>query len=480
MRAGSSRSGARGWVTLFAALLALGLVTDHLLGPSRPLAATPVSPLAPSLASSGDLASTWFCPALGANGTGPTRGRVIVANLAGTDLHVSALFAPSVGSSPPPVARVVAPYTRTTFRLEDEAQAPFTATTVTADGLDAAVDQEVQGPLGESITECTRASSDRWYFAAGRTDAGSTLQLSLFNPYPGPAVADLRFATDQGPTSPEALQGIVVPGRGVQVVDVGASVRGRRALATTVTVRIGRLIVDKLQLQGGDHPSGLSLTLGATAPGTTWYFADGLTSRGRTEHFEVYNPGAREAQVQLAPTLDHGTATPFELTVAPAARVSLGLGDGGRAPADDGQSWVAASVDDVPVVVERVMEVGGSRSLPRGVADTLGAPAPSRRWVFPAGSATGDADEYLIVSNPGRGRAHVDVMVSGEGHRRPLPGVSPLVIPARSRRVLRIGELVSEGVVVLDVSSDVAVVAERAQLHHATPGLSSAIGIAGG
>ena len=161
-------------------------------------------------------------------------------------------------------------YSRTTFKLDTEAPSPFTATTLSIDNGVGIVEQEVQGPLGESIAPCASNSSDHWYFAAGKTDATTTMLLSLYNPFPGDAIADLRFATDQGPTSPDAYQGLVIPGHGVAVVNVGEKVRIRSAIATSVNVRAGRLVVDKLQLQAGTGPAirGLSLVLGATAAGT--------------------------------------------------------------------------------------------------------------------------------------------------------------------------------------------------------------------
>jgi hypothetical protein len=49
----------------------------------------------------------------------------------------------------------------------------------------------------------------------------------LFNPFPGDAIVDLSFATDQGPSTPPDFQGVVVPARGVKALDVGEHVRRR-------------------------------------------------------------------------------------------------------------------------------------------------------------------------------------------------------------------------------------------------------------
>ena len=96
---------------------------------------------------------------------------------------------------------------------------------MTIDGAGGAVEQEVDGALGASVTPCSSASSDHWYFAAGRTDTDATMLVSLYNPFPVEAIADLRFATDQGPTTPDAYQGVVVPARGSLVLNIGDRVR---------------------------------------------------------------------------------------------------------------------------------------------------------------------------------------------------------------------------------------------------------------
>ncbi|MHB8467452.1 MAG: DUF5719 family protein [Acidimicrobiales bacterium] len=472
-------------IVALVAVVAFGLVIDHAVGSgaARPNAA--VEPATPSLAPPGALSSTWFCPALGATVESATRGRIIIGDPGPTDLHVTTTFVPSSG---PTVTRtaVVAAFTRMTYKLEEEAPAAFTAATVSIDGSAGAVEQEIQGPLGQSIAPCATESSDRWYFAAGRTDTGSTMLLSLDNPFSTDAIVDLRFVTDQGATSPDAYQGLVVPKAGQIVINVGERVRLRTAVASEVTARAGRLIVDKLQVQQGQGSrspqgttpfSGLSVTLGDTAPGLTWYFADGIKAPGVTEHFELYNPADTEAQVQVAAILEQGAAEPFVVTVAPGGRASVQIDQEPRIPASVGQGWVVSAANGVRVVVERVYEEL-SPAPHTGVADSMGSPRLADRWVFPAGSASEGADEYLIVCNPGPSAANVTVTASGTGQAVVLRGLGPLVLAPRSRQAIRIGDARRAGIVALDVTADRAIVAERSQANVSQPGLSGAIGVA--
>lgn len=473
-------------IAALVAVVVVALVADRLIESGRVQAAAAADPASPSLAPTGALSSTWFCPPLGAFPDSSMRGRIIIGDPAPTDLHVTTTFVPSAG--PPIVKTAVVPaFTRLTYKLEEQAPAAFTATTVSIDGAAGAVEQAIQGPSGQSISPCATASSDRWYFASGRTDTGSTMLLSLYNPFPSDAIVDLRFATDQGATTPDAYQGLVVPAGGQMVVNIGERVRLRTAVATAVTARAGRLIVDELQMQQGQGArtpqgstpfAGLSLTLGDTAPGRVWYFADGVKAPGVTEHFDVYNPNDTEAQVQVAAILEQGGAEPFVLTVPPRDRVSLQVDQEPRIPASVGQAWVVTSTNAVPVVVERVYEE--LSPAPRtGVAVSMGAPHLSNRWVFPAGSSGDGADEYLIVANPGSGPVKVTVTASGVGQPVVLPGLGPLRLAPGTRQAVRIGDIHRAGIVMLDVTADAPIVAERSQANVSTPGLSGSLGIAG-
>jgi len=463
-----------GVVVLLAAVLIAGLIGDHFIGSGAAAAAPAPQPSIPSLAAPGVMSSTWFCPALEATPQSAALGRIVVANPSGAIITGTVTIIPAVGA---PVVQnaVIQPYTRVTYKLEQLAPGPYAAATVSLDGTAGAVEQLVTGPLGQSIAPCATSSSGRWYFAAGRTDQDATELLSLYNPYPQVAIADLTFATDLGPSSPDLLQGIVVPGGGFNVVDVGAQVRIRGSVAATVTVRAGRLIVDKLQLQSGSSPHGLSLTLGATAPGRLWYYPDGTTGPGVDEQFDVYNPGAAQAQVQLAPILAEGSADPFTLTVPPDDEISLDVSQQTRIPPGVAQAWELTSTNGVPVVAERTIDAGPP-STHAGVGDSFGSPRSAKEWTFPAGSDISGADEWLVLLDPGRTPARVTVTASGMGVADSLPG--GVTVPAGGRMAIQINKFAPQGVLILDVTSDVPIVAERALYIVGAPGMSDSIGIA--
>lgn len=101
---------------------------------------------------------------------------------------------------------------------------------------------------------CAWAASNRWYLPSGTTLRGATLHLALFNPFPDPTSVDISFATDEGPISPWALTGMAVPARSLRVVTVENPSR-RAEVATTITTRTGRIVVERLQIYDGTGDS---------------------------------------------------------------------------------------------------------------------------------------------------------------------------------------------------------------------------------
>ncbi len=156
------------------------------------------------------------------------------------------------------------------------------------------------------------------------------------------------------------------------------------------------------------------------------------------------------------------------------ARISLDVSQQPRIPPGIGQAWVLSSTNGVPVVAELVIDAvaPAARS---GVSDTTGAPRLSTGWVFPAGSAAAGADEWIVLFNPGTRPARVTVAASGAGRSQPVAAGAALA--AGSRRAIDIGVVHPQAISVIEVTSDVPIVAERAQFTIGAPGLSDTVGI---
>ncbi|MEJ5254704.1 MAG: DUF5719 family protein [Acidimicrobiales bacterium] len=400
----------------------------------------------PTLSPAEAAGSTWYCAGGTATGTeeGFAEHAVHLANTADEEASARLTVYPSEGE---PVARTfaLAPHTRVGVGLAELVTAPFAAALVEVSGGGVAVAHEVTGPAGRSVGACASEPSDAWYFPAGTTRAGTRMVLALFNPFPGDAVVDISFDTDDGTRTPQAYQALVVPGRRLLAVDVSEVVTLRAEVATEVRARSGRLIVDQIQSGDGTEgaPRGLSVTLGAPAPAQTWLFPDGVGASGFREWVSVYNPGGGTAEVDVFALLDdpevNGVAEPFEVSVGARRSISLDILADGRVPVGVAHAIVVRSRNGEPVIAERVV-AGGPDAAQPGWGLTIGAPVEAGRWVVPVASAGGVSGAALIVFNPSATeRARLTVEALGEGRRWTPDGFGGIELGPGERRILDLG-----------------------------------------
>ena len=465
----------RGVVLLvITAVLVAGALVDRRERPSAQLGAgrpfdMPVAPPASALS------STWYCAGGSAKADGPADATVVIANPTRHALHASVTVVPNEGEGATDAADVPA-LGRTAIRLQDVVAAPFAAAIVELDGGDAVVEQTVSGALGTSTAPCAPAASDQWFVADGATTKEATFFLALFNPFPENAIADLSFTTDQGRAVPAALQGLVVPARTLVVKNVGEFVRRREFLAGTIAVRSGRLVVNKLQLHDGGGRKGMALVLAAPAPGPRWAFAEGFVEDGVTERVAIYNPGEREARVDVEIALEQGAAEPFELTVPARERVTLLANEEGRIPKGDPHAITVVKRSGPDVVAERTLDA--IPPSPRaGFAATLGSRRTASRWILAAGSATEGIDEWVVVHNPTSRDVRLSMTALAGGQALPIDGLQDVELAAGRRKSFRLGDHIGRDDLSVVVEASGRVLVERALYRVGGLGMSFTIGI---
>lgn len=468
-------------LVLVVALLLAGAVADRADRPrSRLSAAAAGRLLMPSGGPAGVLSSTWYCAGATANAGGPAAATVVIANPDDREVQGSVLTVAEQGGVQPRVPLTVGPRSTVSVKLTSVADAAHAAAVVEVDSGAAVVELVVGGVAGTggefAASPCASSASRRWYFAGGSTAKDATLQLSLVNPFPEDAIADLAFATDTGRAVPADFQGVVVPARGLAVVDVGSHVRRREAVATTVSVRRGRLVAAQTLARSLPGRAGLSLTLGAPSLGGEWYFPDGLVAPGLAERYGIANPGKREATVLIELSLDQGVAEPLERTIPPEGRLDVVMGPEAGVPPGVAHSVVVRSLNGVAVVASRELEA--TPPAPRiGRADTLGARRLARSWFFAAGGVDETLDEWIVVHNPGTRPATVSIGGLAEGQTLAIEGLQNLTIPPGRRQAFRLGDHVKRTPLPVVVTSSVPIVAERALYKVGGPGIAATIGI---
>ncbi|PLS75907.1 MAG: hypothetical protein CYG61_05055 [Actinobacteria bacterium] len=471
-------------VVVVMALLLAGAVADRADRPGSRLSTdAAVRALMPTGGPAGAVSSTWYCAGGTANAGGPAAAAIVIANPGDQEARASVLTVAEKGEVPPPVPVTVGARSVATVKLAPVATADHGAAVVEVDSGAVTVELVVGGGArtgGEhAASPCASSASSRWYFPGGSTAKDAILHLSLLNPFPEDAIADLSFATDAGRAVPADFQGIVVPARGLAVVDVGSHVRRREAVSTTVAVRSGRLVAAQTMSRTLPGRAGLSMGLGAPSPGGQWYFPDGVAGPGLAERYAIANPGKREATVLIEIALAEGTAEPLERTIPPEGRLDVVMGPEVGVPPGVAHAVAVRSLNGVPVVASRELEA--APPAPRlGRADTLGARRLARTWVFAAGGVTEALDEWVVVHNPGPRPARVSITGLAGGQSLALEGLQDLTIGPGRRQAFRLSDHVKRAPLPLVVSSSVPIVAERDLYQVGGPGLSATIGIPAG
>jgi len=394
--------------------------------------------------------------------------------------------APSTTSTtrPPAVEKIVTlgAQARVDVRLGDISAAPLAGAVVEVDGGEIAVEHQLTGALGRATAPCSTTASATWSFPWGVTTRGNRELLVFMNPFPDDATVDIAFATDEGVRETARFQGFIVPGRSVVGAYVDEDVKRKIQASAQVTVRSGRLVIDRIQtFDGTDGREGMTLSLGLPTPALEWLFPVGETGPGLTEQMVVFNPSDEVAEVEVEVRIDDPVANvppePFELTVPPGRFSILDLHAEERVPAGVGHALIVRSLNAVPITAERV-NAATAPATRSGITVSGGSPFGAPTWYFPGGGPTAERDEILVLFNLDDD-APVQFSVTGlaDGQTIAVQDLQGQTIPAGGRVVIRLGDHISRELLPLVVTAEGAIVVERGLYRIGGGGMSQAIGI---
>lgn len=383
---------------------------------------------------------------------------------------------------PAPGVVSVPPKSRVAYAVRELVTAELAGAIVEVEGGEVAVEHEVSGPLGRATAPCATTASPSWSIPWGVTTRGARELLVFMNPFPDDATVDITFATDEGIRDTARFTGFVVPGRGVVGAFIDQDVTRKEQVSAKVTVRGGRVVIDRVQLfTGVDGREGMTLGLGAPSAALTWMFPDGLVGPGLREEIVVYNPGDRVAEVEVEVRLDdpetNGTPEPFELTVAPERYAIVPLHEEERITPGVGHSTIVRSLNGVPVVAERAVAAteGAQR---RGVAATLGAPLAAPQWFLPGGGVSAERDEFVTVLNPSIDEpVTFSVIALANGQELAIQDLQDVELAAGARLSIRLADHVQREQLPLVVIASRGIVVERGLYRVGGDGLSQSMAI---
>lgn len=138
-----------------------------------------------------------------------------------------------------------------------------------------------------------------------------------------------------------------------------------------------------------------TVSIGATAPSKSWYFAEGYTGGQFTEYILVQNPDSVTANVHTTFMTSDRRQVTHDLQVPPTSRATITVDNlPGLASAE-----VSATLSsDIGIIAERAMYFDYN-GIPGG-HDSLGATATSATWYLAEGYTGAGFDEYVLVQNP--------------------------------------------------------------------------------
>jgi hypothetical protein len=279
----------------------------------------------------------------------------------------------------------------------------------------------------------------------------------LFNPFSDDAIVDVTFNTSDGDAIPEAFQGIPVAAGHMVVLDVSGNVRRRDYVATSISLRSGRLVAAQLQtgVIGGNPVAGY--TVGQPALAIHQYIPDVQTADGRHTVLSLFNPGDQESHVRIDNALSKATAQPFDLRVPADSRVTVNFDTEPRIPKGTTMGAHIQVLNGVPVASQLTVTGGPPSAFTGGSFVTLPAhTAP--QLMFASGATSPNSDSWVEIYNPNTVPANVRVTLTGDGNASTQ---APVVIQPDKQYVFHVNDLSPNATGSIVINSDQNIVASR-------------------
>ena len=201
-------------------------------------------------------------------------------------------------------------------------------------------------PGGHDVMGATSPATE-WYFAEGTTRDGFDEWLCIQNPGPAPALVQINYMLGTG-ENPVQVKSVEAQGRiTVSVADfLGRGQDVSMNLSSNQPIVAERsMYFNYVGLTGGHD------VIGATAPATEWYFAEGTTRDGFDEWLCIQNPNASEVDVTITYMLGTGDNKEQVITVDPRSRATVDVNNA----VGWGQDVSARVTCSEKIIVERPM-----------------------------------------------------------------------------------------------------------------------------
>jgi hypothetical protein len=300
----------------------------------------------------------------------------------------------------------------------------------------------------------TVVPASSFYFAEGYTGTNFQEYLCLSNPNTTIATANVTYLFSDGTTKAASYS---VPATGRYTVNVNSEVGANKEVSIKVLSDTGNLVAERpMYFNYNGVWTGGSDAMGATAPNTSWYFAEGNTLPTFDEYVTVLNPGDSTANLTFKYMVE-GTGEQ-DVTGSVGAHSRATFNTRNQIGSNKNASLLLTS--DQNVVAERPMYFN-YRGAWTGGHDMVGANSPNTEWYLAEGTTRGGFEEWLCLQNPGDSPVTINARyLLGPGQGDPVS--KTYSVPAKQRLTVSVNnEIGLEKDASIQLTSTDSFIAER-------------------
>ncbi len=162
---------------------------------------------------------------------------------------------------------------------------------------------------GTESMPCESSPYGSWILPSQDTSLGSSATLSMYNPYPTPAVVDITVLGASGSEVVPAGAGIVLEPGHSDAVKVASLIPNTANSSLIVTIRSGRAVVGDIVSRGGWH----SLIEPVALANSFAEVPDVMAGAGVQVRADLTNPTSQTERVNLGVSNYHGAQGTFEV-----------------------------------------------------------------------------------------------------------------------------------------------------------------------
>jgi hypothetical protein len=250
------------------------------------------------------------------------------------------------------------------------------------------------------------APSSQWYFAEGYTGDGFDEWLCLQNPNDSAFDATVTYIFADG--SAPMNRNYTLGANSRFTIKVNEVVGAGKDVSIKVTTPAGKPIVAERPMYFNYRGvwTGGHNVLGAIAPTSQWYFAEGYTGDGFDEWLCLMNPNAGAIEASVTYIFGDGSAPQTKkYQVQGNRRYTVNVNDAIGAGREVSLKVISTGGD---IVAERPMYFA-YKGVWTGGHNVVGCPTPGKSFYFAEGYTGEGFDEWLCLMNPNAGAIEASV-----------------------------------------------------------------------